>query len=61
MEIVGFAAYTTLTSLIAGTASLIGLTVPFSAYITATSALSVLTGPVGFILIGGLSSMMMLT
>ncbi|HDR6310864.1 TPA: hypothetical protein QCU60_002760 [Bacillus cereus] len=61
VEIAGFAAYTTLTSLIAGTASLIGLTLPFSAYITATSALSVLTGPVGFILIGGLSSMMMLT
>ncbi|BCC06848.1 MULTISPECIES: hypothetical protein [Bacillus cereus group] len=61
VEIAGFAAYTTLTSLIAGTASLLGLTLPFSAYITATSALSVLTGPVGFILIGGFSSMMMLT
>ncbi|PGK32752.1 hypothetical protein CN907_26195 [Bacillus anthracis] len=61
VEIAGFAAYTTLTSLIAGTASLIGLTLPFSAYITATSALSVLTGPLGFILISGLSSMMMLT
>ncbi|PIC70821.1 hypothetical protein CSV77_05785 [Sporosarcina sp. P16b] len=61
VEIAGFTAYTTLTSLIAGTASLIGLTLPFGFYMTATSVLSIITGPIGFILIGGASSMMMLT
>lgn len=61
VEIAGFAAYTTLTSLIAGTAGLIGLTLPFGFYMTATSVLSVLTGPVGFILMGGASGVMMLT
>lgn len=61
VEIAGFAAYTTLTSLIAGTAGLIGLTLPFGFYMTATSVLSVLTGPVGLILMGGASGVMMLT
>lgn len=61
VEIAGFAAYTTLTSLIAGTAGLIGLTLPFGFYLTATSVLSVLTGPVGLLLMGGASGMMMLT
>lgn len=61
VEIAGFAAYTTLTSLIAGTAGLIGLTLPFGVYMTATSIMSVLTGPIGFILIGGASGVMMLT
>ena len=61
VEIAGFAAYTTLTSLIAGAASIIGLTLPFGVYMTATSALSILTGPVGFILMGGISGAMMLT
>ncbi|MDF9843755.1 MULTISPECIES: hypothetical protein [unclassified Paenibacillus] len=60
VEIAGFAAYTTLTSLIAGTFGLIGLTLPFGAYMTATSVLSVLTGPLGFLLIGGASGFMML-
>ncbi|AIQ56175.1 hypothetical protein [Paenibacillus borealis] len=61
VEVAGFAAYTTLTSLIAGTAGLIGLTLPFGVYMTATSVLSVLTGPLGFILMGGASGVMMLT
>ncbi|UQZ34847.1 hypothetical protein C2I18_15705 [Paenibacillus sp. PK3_47] len=61
VEIAGFAAYTTLTSLIAGTAGLIGLTLPFGVYMTATSVLSVLTGPIGLILMGGASGVMMLT
>lgn len=61
VEIAGFAAYTTLTSLIAGAASLIGLTLPFGVYMTATSALSILTGPVGLIVMGGISGAMMLT
>ncbi|WP_043931130.1 hypothetical protein [Bacillus sp. EB01] len=60
VEIAGFAAYTTLTSLLAGTAGLLGLTLPFGVYMTATSVLSVLTGPVGLILVGGASGMMML-
>lgn len=61
VEIAGFAAYTILTSLIAGTAGLIGLTLPFGVYMTATSLLSILTGPVGLILIGGAGGVMMLT
>ncbi|SOC22386.1 hypothetical protein SAMN05880501_11410 [Ureibacillus xyleni] len=61
VEIAGFAAYTTLTSLIAGTASLIGLTLPFGVYMTATSVLSVITGPIGLMLIGGASGVMMFT
>ena len=61
VEIAGFAAYTTLTSIIAGVAGFLGLTLPFGAYITATSVFSVLTGPIGLLLIGGASGVMMLT
>lgn len=59
VEIVGFASYTTLTSLIAGTAGLFGVTLPFVAYTSATSALSILTGPVGFLFIGSVSGIFM--
>ena len=51
VEVAGFAAFTTLTSTIATTAGLLGVTLPFGAYMFATSALSILTGPVGLALI----------
>lgn len=55
VEVAGFAAFTTLTSFMATAAGLIGLTLPFGAYLFATSALSILTGPIGIglALIGG--------
>ncbi|WP_431026929.1 hypothetical protein [Lysinibacillus sp. LZ02] len=51
VEVAGFAAFTTLTSAIAATAGFFGITLPFGAYIFATSALSFLTGPIGLALI----------
>ena len=55
VEVAGFAAFTTLTSFMASAAGLIGLTLPFGAYMFATSALSILTGPIGIglALVGG--------
>lgn len=51
VEVAGFTAFTTLTSVIAATAGFFGLTLPFGAYVFATSALSILTGPIGIALI----------
>lgn len=51
VEVAGFAAFTTLTSTIAATVGLFGITLPFGAYMFATSALSILTGPIGLALI----------
>lgn len=55
VEVAGFAAFTTLTSAIATTVGFFGITLPFGAYMFATSALSILTGPVGLALmaVGG--------
>ena len=55
VEVAGFAAFTTLTSFIATTVGFFGITLPFGAYIFATSAFSVITGPIGIaaMLIGG--------
>lgn len=55
VEVAGFAAFTALTSFMASAAGLIGLTLPFGAYLFATSALSILTGPIGIglALLGG--------
>lgn len=47
VEVAGFAAFTTLTSFMATAAGLIGITLPFGAYLFATSTLSILAGPVG--------------
>ncbi|MEG0451090.1 MAG: hypothetical protein RR595_14625, partial [Lysinibacillus sp.] len=45
VEVAGFAAFTTLTSLMAWFVGLFGATLPFGVYIFATSTLSVITGP----------------
>jgi len=52
VSVSGFSAYTTLTSVLAGTAGLVGVTLPFSTYIFATSLLAFLTNPL-FLLGGG--------
>jgi hypothetical protein len=46
VSVAGFSAYTALTSAMAALAGTIGLTLPFSAYIGATSALAFVTNPV---------------
>lgn len=51
----GFAFYTTMSSAMAATASVIGATLPFAVYSGAASTVSALTGPVGWA-IAGLSS-----
>lgn len=55
VEVAGFAAFTTLTSTMAAVFGLVGITLPFGAYIFATSALSIITGPIGIaaIMVGG--------
>ena len=53
----GFGAYLALTTIIHAVATtVLGITLPFAVYTTATSTLSLLTGPVGWI-IGGLTMM----
>lgn len=48
----GFGAYLALTTIIHAVATtLLGITLPFAAYTTATSALSLLTGPIGWALV----------
>jgi uncharacterized protein YaaW (UPF0174 family) len=44
----GFATYTMASSLLAGVGSTLGVTLPFAAYTTLSSTLSVVLGPVGF-------------
>lgn len=51
VEVAGFTAFTTLTSTMAAVFGLVGITLPFGAYIFATSALSIITGPIGIALI----------
>jgi hypothetical protein len=49
----GFGAYVALTTIIHAVATtLLGITLPFAVYTTATSALSLLTGPVGWLIAG---------
>ena len=50
VEVAGFAAFTTLTSTMAAVFGLVGITLPFGAYMFATSALSIITGPIGIAL-----------
>lgn len=51
VEVMGFAAFTTLTSTIAAITGFFGITLSFSSYIFLTSAFSILTGPIGLIAI----------
>ena len=54
METAGFGAYVALTTVIhAIFTTLLGVTLPFTVYTGATSVLSILTGPVGMLLAGG--------
>jgi uncharacterized protein YaaW (UPF0174 family) len=48
----GFATYTMASSLLAGFSSTLGIALPFAAYTTLSSALSVVMGPVGLIALG---------
>jgi hypothetical protein len=58
--IVGFSAYTTLTSLIAAVTGLVGITLPFSAYTTAASTLAMIANPLVFVpAVVGLGSVLM--
>ena len=51
VSIGGFAFYTAATSLLAGLAGLVGLTLPFAAYTTLTSGIAVLANPVFLVLV----------
>jgi uncharacterized protein YaaW (UPF0174 family) len=48
----GFATYTMASTLLAGVSSTLGIALPFAAYTTLSSALSVVIGPVGLIALG---------
>lgn len=48
VQAAGFAAYTTLTSMLAGIAGAVGLTLPFAVYAFASSALAILSSPLFF-------------
>ena len=52
ISISGFAFYTTTTSLLASTAGVLGVTLPWAAYTGTTSTIAVLGGPVGWTLAG---------
>jgi hypothetical protein len=58
----GFAFYTTMSSVIFSTAGIFGLTVPFAAYAGASTTVGVLSGPVGWTILGlsALGSLVML-
>ena len=47
----GFSFYTTMSSVIAATANVVGVTLPFVVYTTASSTVAVLTGPLGWALL----------
>lgn len=51
VEVMGFTAFTTLTSSVAALTGFFGITLSFGSYVFLTSALSVLTGPIGLIVI----------
>lgn len=51
----GFAFYTTLTSVMYSVAAVFGATLPFAAYTTATTTTAVLGGPVGWCVAGGMA------
>lgn len=53
VSLTGFAFYTGMSTFICSAASLLGATLPFSAYVTASSTVAFLAGPAGWIL-GGL-------
>ena len=53
VTLTGFAFYTTMSVVISGVAAIFGITLPFGVYTTASSAVAVLAGPVGWILAGG--------
>lgn len=52
----GFAFYTTMSSLICAVAGFFGITLPFSVYMTASSTVALLSGPVGWVLAGILAA-----
>lgn len=52
INVSGFAAYTTMSSIIFSAANVLGLTVPFAGYIGASTFLSIFSGPVGWTVIG---------
>lgn len=56
----GFAFYTSMTAAIAAAASAVGVTLPFAAYAGATTAVGVLSGPIGWAIAGvaGLSAVL---
>lgn len=58
----GFAFYTTMSSVIFSTAGIFGLTVPFAAYAGASTTVGILSGPVGWTILGlsALGSLLML-
>ena len=47
----GFAFYTTMSTVICGAAGFLGVTLPFSVYVGASTTVSVLSGPVGWVLL----------
>lgn len=53
-SVMGFAFYTTLTSAMCSAAAAFGATLPFSAYLAATTTASVAAGPVGWCVAGAL-------
>lgn len=54
VEVLGFSFYTTITSLLASTVGLVGITLPFGAYTMLTSTVAILASPVFLIgLLGG--------
>lgn len=60
LEVSGFGAYMALTSIIhAIFTTSIGIVLPFAAYTGATSALALLTGPVGWIALAGVEAVML--
>ncbi len=52
----GFAFYTTMSSVIAATSSVIGVTLPFAVYTGASTAVGTLTGPIGWSLLAASSA-----
>ncbi len=60
MESAGFGAYIALTTIMhAIFTTLLGITLPFAAYTGATTVLSAFTGPVGFLIVGGIEAIML--
>ncbi|GBD37189.1 hypothetical protein HRbin36_02319 [bacterium HR36] len=52
----GFAFYTTMSTVICAVAGFFGITLPFSAYMAASSTVALLSGPVGWVLAGILAA-----